>query len=618
MFKNVDYSFKEYVNEQESNLEVHKKTIYSYKNDEASIVARVYPEIEGIDLFERTPKELIYNVTFSLSNQKKRRYQCEISMTIKNKSIKFLEKTFDDCIDDNRDIIRNIRLYRPLCRRYFKYVLLNELKQFDDYAFLTGWEGDKTDKRYISVNCDGGWDERYRDLKIFSGFIFDNEKNLKCQIQRVQSELHGLSESDVIDYTQQFSLLFRYVMDCQELMGIFAYTIHSLLWYYCADGNGTWTPLVPRSPICQSVFSICIYGKKINDLKCISNIFSNIFYVDMLKEKNSRPSHAISSTSLNNRFLTWRRWHSIPVIVTNRSYNLTRNSSIVKTIHKYRQTGGLYFFPVYLNNHPLNADENEDFNIDHVMAMFESPDDFQLLKDEVSYLLLVFVLYISSISEDCYHKDIEYQKDFNYIHRIYQNTIQSLKDTDCFNQEEQMNFALLYSAIRAFCRFLKSYMKFDTIAEQLEQQAYRFFIKDIYAEDTPLTENTNSVIDNSIDILTVFHHYLEYLFSIPESERTFMYYIENEKRGEQEICYYLESKSFYKHFSTWNSTYTHINITESKLKQILRDSDLLIMRSNGKQYASERWHIFNGESKKYSLLIIRKTKFEELIGIVSH
>lgn len=610
MFKEVDYSFKEYVSEEEPDIKMIKKYTYYEKDGQKRVIAGIYPKIQKIELVERTLREIIYNVAFSLSRCKDKLYCCEVSISVKNKSIRFLEKVFEDTIRDNTEDIGDTRKYNALCRRYFKYVLTNELDKFDDYAFLTGWESEKT---YISINSDGSWGERYLDNKIFSGFIFDKEKKLKCRIKRVQSELFDLSEDDVKSYTQQFSLLFKTIMCSKELLGIFAYTIHSILWYYCADGRGTWTPLEPRTPVCKYVFSICIYGKNIDDLKTISNIFSNIYYIDMEREKNSKASHSISATSLNNRFLMWRRWHSIPVIVTNKGYNLNRNSSIVKRLHQYRRNGALYFFPVYLNKSPIYADENEDFNINHVMGIFKTSEELQLLKDEISYLLLTFILYLSDISNYANSNDVEIKKDYNNIHRIYQNTINELINSDTFNRDEQMNFALLYSAIRGFCRFLESYMKIGNIAKRLEERAYTFFLNDMPTESVSIPDEKISSNDDSIEIIKNFNKYIKYLFDISEKDRPFLYYIDDEKSGLRETCYYLESNKFYKHFLDWNARHCYINVSELKLKRILKDYDLLIMRSNGGQYASERWHTSNGIRKKSSCLIIKKDKFNQLI-----
>ncbi|MDO4330511.1 MAG: hypothetical protein Q4C66_14405 [Lachnospiraceae bacterium] len=615
MLKDVDYSFKDYVEEFEESFTMRKKSLYSIKNNELIKISDFFPKIIQLEIYERTLKNYWFNVEFTLSNTKSNTYNCDIVLAAKSQSLKFIDNQYWDHIENNGGTIYYQKPFHAVCKRYVRYVLRNEASNFIDGAYLTGWIANNFSQNYISVTDNGCWDENSLDKSIFNYFSIGYNGQLEAHYFNRHSALSGLDVHSIVKKTNLFQSFFNCILGSDELMGIFAYTIHSLLWFYSGNGNQIGKILFGNKVLFeQTVFSICISGSNINNVKCIANLFSHIFYIDMLHNPNGRGRYYVSATSLNTNFLKLTRLQSIPVCITAKGYHLNRNSHIVKKTHRYRQNGILSIFPVYLNNNPINADEIIDFNIDNAMQMLPSKTELPLLKDEISYLLLIFIHYLADISKS--KATDSYFEDYRYIKYNYAKIIDQYLHCSSSDYVEQLYPLLLYSAIQGFCRFLETKLNLSEQSKRIEQSAHSLFLKAYLSYLNNNSENTNCDKRNP---LSDFGNYIDQLFKQPENNRPYISYVDEDKSDNQEICYYLEFKKYYNDFFNWANQKSIIPMSERELKRTLKDNELLIMRKNKSQYSCERWHRIEGEEqpRKYSLLIIRKKKFDTFTGIQS-
>lgn len=610
------YSFKKYLKKYAKQFLIENTDLcLKDSKGETKKIADAYPNIEDITLYNYLPGKYFFDIDFSLSNRKNKKHSCRAILALGNNIVTFPNNHFFIIIQNNGVTVNDKRTYNTLCRKFIKYCLFSEMEKLC-LTTLVGWVPIDGRMEYIPVTK-----KRLGtipDVSIFNYLKLDSKdvegKTIEiCHTDKsVQpGPFNNKSMNDIKEFTNNFQQFFYLLKNQDSLIGLFSYTIHSLLWYYvypqtiekgknCSDAT--------ENLLCNSAFAVCLYGKDYQALKRIANLFSNITYVDMIKAPNKRGNYYISATSLQTKFKNLLYWESMPVIITtkeptnntSKKTSFNRSSTIVKSFHSYKKRGVLKLFPVYLNDHPINADEIIDLDMNEVKTALPIKEELKLLKEEISYLLLKFVTYLSKIQEEM----PEHSRAKSDISGIYEVTVSSFIN-DNFDIEENIYSVLLYSAIKGFCLFLKYDLGLYGEAEQLLKQSAHFFFN---KKQTTVNSICKSE-DKKFEILYSFWKYLQKLFSDNQENEPFLHCIADDKGDTfQGKCYYLSFRQFFGHYKEYLNG--SLIVRESELKKSLKDENLLVLRGQGNQTSIQR-HIKN---KKETLLIIKKEQFEQFIS----
>lgn len=621
MIHEIDYPFEKYLEEYEPeyiwNRKKRKgkliKLVYDEETDDELLkdnilVADAYPEIEGIELTEITNTAYEFEVHYRLSSFRDfdSSNSCDIKFIRKSKTIVFLDNLFFAQLDKEDVTISDKSLYRNLCKRYFRHIILAEMSSYYS-AKRVGWNKTDHGKDFIPVTARGGWSDIDKSIL---GFIRLDENDISffAGSRTKNSLINGCSKWEIMEKTNSFHLFFDSLCSDFSIMGIFSYTIYAILLNYIYMHKiASYGEYLPQILIDNFSFSISIIGKKKAEVQRLANLFSNIYYTDMRKSPSGRGKHSLSATSLKTRLVDFMDYESIPLIVTSKS-PLSRNSSIAKRLHHYREREELRAFPVYLCVHPLNADEIIDFDINESIKQLPKGKELFLLKDEISYLLLRFITYLSKTADNGRYQKPEERGEFAHSIRFYDElfvqTISKFDMNSNINMEDEIYFVLLYTALKGFCHFLKYDLSLDEIAQRVEHQAYSLFFSD---DSCIETDNIKQMNDNQI--LYSFWNYLQVLFQKEQFHKPYLHCIALDKgKSFQGECYYLSFNKFFKDYKKYLKG--AVSVSEETLKQLLKANNLLVMRENGKQISMQR----RIDKKLETVLIIKKEEFDLFIS----
>lgn len=623
MMHEVDYPFKVYLNEYEPEYIWRGKKkkgeliklVYNKETDEqlskdTIFVADAYPIIERMELTEITNSQCEFEIHYMLSTFRDcdSPESCDIKFIRKSKTIVFLDDEFFLKLDEQNVTVGEKNLYRNLCKRYFRYVIQAEMSNFYSVKRV-GWNKTDYGNDFIPVTAKGGWSDIDKSIL---GFIRLDENDISFfDGKRIENnKISGRSKQEIIEVTNSFQLFFDSLCNDFSIMGIFSYTIYAILFNYIYTYKIAYyqsTFYLPRILTDNFAFSISIWGKKRTEVQRLANIFSNIYYVDMKNDPSVRGKHSISATSLKTRLVKIMEYESIPLIVTSKTA-LSRNSYIVKRLHHYRECEKIRAFPVYLCEHPLNADEILDFDINESIKQIPKGNDLILLKDEISYLLLRFITYLSKTADRGLLQKPEERGKFahsiRFFDELFIQTISEFEVNHDSNIEDTIYYVLLYAALKGFCHVLKYDLSLDEIAQKIEQQAYGLFFS-----DNSCIETNNIKQINDSQILYSFWNYLQELFKEEQSHKPYLHYTGLDKgKSFQGECYYLSFHNFFKGYKKYLKG--AIPVSEETLKNLLKANNLLVLRENGKQISMQR----RIDKKLETVLIIKKEAFDLLIN----
>jgi hypothetical protein len=624
-------TFNEFLNKSSSsyfiNKEFNDKKLYiKLKSGNTKVVADGYPKITEVDLFDFNDKTINFIVGYKTINYKNSDISCTVSLSRgTNPKIEFLEvESVRDLLHTDTYIDCNEKVLFALFKNYFKAVLLADLKNYNSMLFEYGWyikdEDHNSGKQFhfVPVTDDGYWKPKSNktnvkdiDDALFNGMIFNKDNQLShYRTVHCQNDvgIAGKSLIDIKKETNRFKLFFDFILENKDTIGIFAYSVHSIFWNYTLCGAiGDKEKMNTRASLQKGfndVFAICIHGKDLKIVNSVANLLSNLFFVDVDDIATLYTNKIIPCDKPNpERFINYA-WQSVPILVTNEKGIITKKSSIVNRLQSLREKRIAYFFPVYLNSRPLKLEEAEDFCADSLKYSLTNDRNINLLKEEINYLFLLFVHFLSTVSNS-----EDRNEHFNELGLIYDRTVEEISKLKGFKRNKKNSVKLLYAAIKGFCYFLRKIDMIDE-ADRMQHQAYQFLI-----DADPLQmnniEKVNVIKDTTLES---FKDYIMGILKKKEMERPDFFCIQNESRGKKEKCFYLIEEGFINDFDKFLDHRQKIDYLT--LQKKLVQHGLLKRRSNGSQYNLLRTPVIKGmKITGASCLVIMVEEFEAIFGI---
>lgn len=456
-------------------------------------------------------------------------------------------------------------MFPMLCQNYIMYCAKDIIYQFEKNPVI-GWiKYDDEKREFMGITQCA--DTYVKKLQL--PFAYDNSYT-SCE---------NLKNEDVTSF---FDLLKE-----RSFLGIFAYTLHSILWFYDYYGKEIDTENT-------NIFSICICGKDAKHIKWVANLLSNVLLVDIHHPCRINPNARLSCSSINAQKAVCWKYRCIPLLVTHKKDIIPKTAKIVNECHQNRATGKIYFFPVYLSTRAMNADEIIDFPIDNMVFT----DNFPQLKAVCNTFLHSYIDCLADISAN---DSADNSMLFVAIDNIYENMLAFYKQQDDIDYDAKKPELMLRIAIGAFCHYLRNKTPFVKEANEMEANAEAFFLSDII--DNKKTE--------SADINTIFYHLAEYIHYCLEQNNALSICVSQEKNGDD--CYYLDYETFYPDYIQFLTKNKFPVPPKMELCKLLKASNLLIMRTNGKQYGMDRVINYNGTKSKRKVIIIKKNAFDTLV-----
>lgn len=558
--------FKEYVNEikEYNDIRVYKGKVFKFiklgNELEPMTFSYDYFDVMGVEYIGCENDIYVFNVQICWhSNMDKTEFY---ELKIKFQTILPYKALRDRIIkkgECHQDFLK-------ICESYLKYILNQKVDKIIN-AKLIGWTRDNGSMEFMGVT-----EFRYdlpNSISIFNDNIVRNKG----------------SESLPSDY---YSELLDWITCDPNLLGIFAYTIHALFYFFGGEDREYAYP--------DNVFSICIYGKDDNKICLIANILSNVFGYDENNVDRLLKRSVISCSSLRVPFAQLNQMDSVPVIIKHKDNRITKHTSLVHTLDRQRRNRQIGIFPVYLSRYPINADEIIDFCINDCPII----ENCTILKEKLNSILIQFIFYLSELDKNrtvggrC-NDDMD---------TLYSNMGGNIKRRDYYYFEEYRYKILLYIACRGFTIFLRNKLKLYEIADKLMKISRRIFLENkVEKIDTYKYDKKSSISD--------FVKFVKEVLEQEEQDRSFICISGVEKRGGEE-CVYFDFKEGYRQYCLFCKRDNLQCINDRTLLKQLKEKNVLKLRESQAQYSMERTITFKGERSKQSVLVLLKKPFLEI------
>lgn len=463
------------------------------------------------------------------------------------------------------------KFYR-LCSDYLKRICTDCWQQYKEQPYI-GWVGGDEDscKTFLGVNEYGdALNDRYPCL--FNGDVERYKRKQDWQ------------ECD-------FQEVFDWLLGDYNLLGIFVYTLHALLFYYSGG--------VKNAMESEEVFAICIHGRDMEKVKIIANLLSNLFEYSNDKMNLLNRGSYFSCSSLEKQKAVFYRIESVPLIVCNKSGKLTRSTSIITTMRNQRLKGRIAYFPVFLSQNAINADEILNFCVDDISAR----SDYGDWKAKVNYLLIQFIIYLKDVEDN---PDKRLNAPRNILDDWYITKEKELASEKAYMSCEAYSKRLLFVACGIFAKFLEEQMKYVNIASRFHAVTGGFFWKNAASEKTFV----NATKEISIKSFAAF---INATLQKEEQERELLCVRQIDKKSSESFIYidYDECGTHYIDYCKAN----HIDYFDIKaIAKRLKEKNILKLRTNKAQYAIQKSIEFQGIKEKKSVLAIEEAAFKRYLN----
>lgn len=604
----MNYSFIEYSNETCDLYNKGKQKYYYYfqgndvlliKGEEKRHIAKGVPHIARIrnDRIYDKYEDFILDVhiTVNIVNKELER-SGEVLISLRDSDIKQADISDGEIADIIPDLYRKKHIDNKaelglLLKRYIfwalKYYMENNSHLFAKCGWFRWENGWEYECEYYSVTKRGSDKLSFVPGMIGESSHFDHMKGKSIQ------ELIG----DCNGYKEFFDLIKSH----RNLLGIFAYTLNSILWdyiyQYSTNYNDAWLDNLENKGLL--FFSACLYGQDVRKANVIANILTNLFEEPAKSWIRIPLKPHISATSANTRVEKLNRYKSVPIIVTTPSNKITKASKVFKELNRYRNGRDLFVYPVYINNSPIKCDEVINFDVDMITLPFAHTDNEKATKihRQMGKLLYCFMVYLQEnaikenkkMEEDFHPTDIKMMADGMLIQDIdarwewfketqrpkfFSEIIDYIQKKYGFDElcvYNNIPICVLYGVLRYFCVFLS------------EHGIDRIDLLDLYEKSYFQTKHENSDGRDQGNNKADHQKYLQCLKSfIDKSMKQKEEWIKIDclPRGNKDQCYYLVHDVWFDKFYKYMENVGISTIKRQNMFAILKENGLLKKSNN--------------------------------------
>lgn len=537
------------------------------KYDNEGLLSKVYFDVVDVSIDAIESKMKIFAITVKWRGIKKKDCEKDYSVILYENRIEW-----DDIKKDLESLGEPQEKFYRLCSDYLKRICTDCWQRYKEQPYI-GWfrDGEDSFKTFLGVNEYGD------DLNGRYPCLFNDEIDRYKRRQDWQ-------ECD-------FQELFDWLLGDYNLLGIFVYTLHALLFYYSGG--------MKNEMESEEVFAICIHGRDMEKVKIIANLLSNLFEYSKDKMNLLKRGSYFSCSSLEKQKAVFYRIESVPLIVCNKSGKLTRSSSIITTMRNQRLKGRIAYFPVFLSQNAINADEILDFCVDGISV----GSDYGEWKAKINYLLIQFVIFLKN-AEDDFEKTLNAQR--NILDDLYITEEKRLESEKDYMSCEAYSKRLLFVACGVFTTFLEEQMQYSGIARHFHAITSEFFWNGAVSEKT--FENAAKE-----DCIRSFATFINNTLQRGEQEREFCCVRQIDKSSGESFIYidYNEFETHYKCYCKAN----HIDYFDIKvISKRLKEKKILKLRSNGAQYYIQRVITFQGKKNTRNVIAIKEDLFMQCVN----
>lgn len=471
-----------------------------------------------------------------------------------------------------------LRIYKS----YFTQCIKEELKRNPGMLYQCGWFSDESSKAFKAVN--------YR-----------NDDNFKTAPLKIESLMfNGLlstrlfTETSMEEYCQRtdhMRSLFSLLLSDGNALMMFTYCIHAILWEYQHGYYKFENDEIPNTD--TALFSLCIYGNDIAQVKVLANLLVNVFDIPKGKWASISKSIHISASSINeNHFFKLESLKDVPVLVTCKNDCFYKSSSIIKKFHTQREKGNFHVFPVYLSQKPISADEIVNCCADTITLDRKDSDKLYSIHNELRYLLYHFICYLTKISNCKAYSDTT---PYHYIKTRTDTLIEELKKS---NEEENVDKWLDYRlpeflmivSLDCFCHYLES-----TPLHEYCDKLVSVFVEYLNKKDR---SNSSLELLPEVDYLKLFFCFLQE--TAGKEKNHGWVFNGNEPYGDKEECYYLSASDGYNKFISYLKGQKIPVISRQMFLTMLKSKNVLKMPKSGTSNSMKRKGIYVYVIKKQS------------------
>lgn len=569
----MDLSFQEFLDE----ISTLKKE-YNCDNGEIvldvsgekDVIAKCIPKIKNQNVkweWGDDGAALYFKLFFELEGYEDRKAELEIFVYgLKKQEIEIEREEIQDLIKElyKDKWIKNkgelTKLFERYIRRYIKGYL--ETKSYT--LAYCGWKREYNGKEFYSLTKRKGWNFPYIQ-DMFGSNVYEMHENNEDFFQ-------------ILLKFNQCKEFYDVLFSNPNLIGIFAYTIHALVWDYGCEyekrNYDLWLSDVENRD--ALFFSVCLYGKDTDKAKVIANILCNVFNSPQNSWTNISTKHHISATSLETTVDKLKKYSSVPIIVTSKNNHLMKSSKIVKELYRDKAAMKLFVYPVYINDTPINVDEIVNFNVDSILLPFSVKDKEAACKlyEQMTVLLFSFVAYLRDKSME-ERADVTQWVELKNLKAELKNLLDARKDFEEDWVEKNLPIFLLYAALKFFCDFIKQFQK-----EEGEK------LLSIYRDCIVNTGQTEDSKRQTQKIQISAEQGMRYLLCLNKLIQESLKHKEdwlfegNEPRGKKERCYYMQAV-WYDKFCKRVEKEKMPTITQRKMVAILKQHCFLKVQKTG-------------------------------------
>lgn len=395
---------------------------------------------------------------------------------------------------------------------------------------------------------------------------------------------------EITQLTENCNKFLDFLITDKNLIGIYAYTLHSVLWdfqyryqlkqYYDA------VDFVENKD--TLFFSACIYGKDKDKTQLIANLLSNLFKEperNWCRVLTSRQH--ISATSIDTKIDKLKYYSSVPIIVVApKSNHIMKSTKVLKEIHRHRKEGKLFIYPVYLSDNAINVDEMINFSVDGIAFPFTMKDKEQI--SNIYYGAMELLYYFLCFLRDRLKNEKNNPTEWAEIRDSIPKSMQELRlseENDGEWLQDNLPTFLLYVALRNFCLFLKT-QGFAEQADLLRQRYQNGFIQSANGANT-IAEYQEQITAISADENEYLRCMNEVIHKALKNGADWLY-TGNEPRGNKETCFYLDRSKWYVHFEANVKRKKLTPISERQMIALLNERQLLKRNKNSSANGVQR------------------------------
>jgi hypothetical protein len=516
------------------------------------------------------------------------------------KKLEELMETFDVGIKNNN-------LFRAVLKEYIVFELMRGYEKGSVHSCVTGWSHQKV-YQYTIQGFSCVTIPSY-DLDI-ENLIFGGKAKAIKKITSDDTIENAVSTTETecvkkigLKYSNALSTIMQVIEKNPDILICFSYDLLAISGYL----------ITKMDEPAKAVLGISGRNTRIKLTACkVANTLCNVLSTDLKRLNSIDFKRHVSCTSIKFDDKRFVALNNIPVLVSERGYNIKKNSTRFSEILKIAEQ--TEFYPVFVSNDKINLDEVIEVDIENITYFPNDMEELGVLKDALNDVLLTFILVIQRLLMETMHSDAFYYKGrIDWIRDNNQNKINEIKaninkfkvllDNDAYDINKTKLYLPLYIAVTLLCGLTSD----DWLSKHINTKLLEFTQKII--SQRCICDGLSE--SNQFSDMEIFNQYILDIFENNTHTPDYIYWEGRENKGNGEECYYFEYSKYFDDFRV----YSMRTIRQSEFNKALKSSERVIMKADKSSLGVTRTYGDDGEKKKkVYCLAVRKCVKNDVEG----